>query len=299
MRSGSPTRPDPGPRPDPDRPLPTRSRPPTSGPSPGPGRGAPLRVLRAAIRIAGDLLAPVAGLVVPHLCEVCGDRIEAPEALCDGCRGRLQSDRVGDGPPEEVAAGATEIPLHAALRYEGEVAHRVMQRFKYGGARILARPLGRAMARTLREGLGARAGPGGVVLVPVPASPERRRLRGYDQARLLAEEVGGILGHPVADLLTRRPGVSSQTRLGVRDRERNLTGVFAARPRTPYCPVVLIDDVWTTGATLSACQGALESAGHPVVAGVVAFRTPRRRPASAGAVTSPSRGHPREKGHVS
>jgi len=287
------------------RPPPTRLA--TTSSRPSRSKSATRHAVCCPLPVGGGI-APLVELVVPHLCEACGELLTGPGALCEACRGTLAPDPFPPGGRDPGGEG--DLRILAAARYEGEVAHRIMQRFKYGGARALARPLGRAMAGALgaaglvpgpdgSDAEGGDPGPARVRLVPVPASPERRRLRGYDQARLLADEVGRCLGWPVEELLRRRPGVSSQTRLGVRERARNLTGVFAARPRTPYCPVVLIDDVWTTGATLSACQRALEEAGHPVVAGLVAFRTPRRRPPSAGAATSPSRGHPREKGHVS
>jgi ComF family protein len=222
-----------------------------------------------------SLLLAITDLVVPPLCEACGDTVSRPALLCPECRGELHPD---DGEHDGL-----DLPLRAAFRYEGAVAHQVMHRFKYAGARSLARELGVAVALAAGTDL-----PRDAVLVPVPASPERRRLRGYDQAELLAREVGGHLDRRVESLLRRRAGVRSQTRLGVRERERNLTGVFAARPRSPYCPVVLIDDVWTTGGTLSACRMAIEGAGHQVVAGLVAFRTPRRRPARGGPRTPPS-----------
>jgi predicted amidophosphoribosyltransferase len=111
------------------------------------------------------------------------------------------------------------------------------------------------------------------VLVPVPLAPDRLRERGYNQALLLSVAVSDRVGLPVFDALRRVRRTRSQTALSLAGRVRNLEGAFAPGRGTPYLPVVLIDDVRTTGATLDACALAMRAAGHSVTAGVTVFQT--------------------------
>jgi ComF family protein len=110
----------------------------------------------------------------------------------------------------------------------------------------------------------------GSVLVPVPLHSSRLRERGYNQSRLSAISWSKGLGVPVADRwLERVRPTGTQTKLGSGDRRRNLTHAFAVgRAFKPGVPLVLVDDVLTTGATLSACAAALLAAGAPSVRGL-------------------------------
>lgn len=108
------------------------------------------------------------------------------------------------------------------------------------------------------------------VLVPVPLHPTRERERGYNQSQLLAREWSARWNVPIGKRwLVRNRSTGTQTRLGSGDRRRNLEGAFSVGPGfKPGVPVVVVDDVLTTGATLSACAAALLAAGAPSVRGV-------------------------------
>lgn len=131
---------------------------------------------------------------------------------------------------------------------------------KYEGRRGLCGPLGRAMAEVLSSFLRGERGRGweGAVLVPVPTWRRRAWERGFDQARLLAREVGRALGLPVVELLRRR-GFSGrpQVGLGALERASNVEGVFEVIGQVEFPCVLLVDDVVTTGSTLRASAGAL------------------------------------------
>lgn len=111
-------------------------------------------------------------------------------------------------------------------------------------------------------------GQGFDALVPVPVHRARRRERGYNQAELIAGHLGELWARPIwPRALVRRRSTRSQTRLSKGDRGRNLEGAFAcADGRLQGKRILLIDDVFTTGATSEACAAALLRAGAAEVA---------------------------------
>ncbi len=146
-------------------------------------------------------------------------------------------------------------------------AARLVHALKYEGWFALAGPMGEALAgeaQRLSGGVEHR-------LEPVPLPAARRRERGYNQAELLARSLGRALGWPVGASLRRDGARRRQVRLGRNERRENVLGAFhATRPPGDDLPVLLVDDVLTTGATAAACVGALQGAGHRVT-GVLAF----------------------------
>jgi predicted amidophosphoribosyltransferase len=115
----------------------------------------------------------------------------------------------------------------------------------------------------------SRRGLLGNLLTWVPARSSDNRQRGYDHAEVLARALAGRLGLRAEPLLNRRGTAEDQTGLNKEERRRNLEHAFA--PGGPCTqPVVLVDDVITTGATLAACARALRKAGVPRVEAVVA-----------------------------
>jgi len=208
-----------------DGPLPLRAaRREPSGTWRRPRPGAPLCARCAAA------LAPEPG---PR-CLRCGLPLLSEAGTCMRCR-------------EADFAFDSAWPL---WRYAGAAA-RVIAAYKFGARRSLAPFLARLLAT------GAARFPGAVV-VGAPCSPRSLRKRGWDQSALLARELGR-LGFPVAALLVRRPGAEQKT-LDHDGRLANLADAIRVRGRAPG-RVLLVDDVMTTGATLSACARALKAAG--------------------------------------
>ena len=142
---------------------------------------------------------------------------------------------------------------------------------KYGGERRLAEPLGDALARRW-----ARAGAGGEILVPVPIHPERLRSRGYDQAELLAVAAGRRLRLPVVTAVRTTLATTAQHQLGRAGHAANVGHAFGLDPRRRSIVggrwVVLVDDIVTTGATLSGCASALLDGGATAVSGLAVAR---------------------------
>ena len=128
----------------------------------------------------------------------------------------------------------------------------LLHHFKYSGRVSLARPLGRELRRQLEaEGfLGSLA-------LPVPLHRARERERGFNQAELLARHLGLAVD---CSLLQRRKNTPSQTGLSRSQRALNLSAAFEVRRKPPDC-VLVVDDVYTTGATLHEIAKTLKRAG--------------------------------------
>lgn len=114
------------------------------------------------------------------------------------------------------------------------------------------------------------------VIVPIPLHPRRERERGFNQSTLLATEVAAVIKVPVRPLYLRRvravrPQATSRTR---HSRLRNVRGIFCAQHKTEFTgsTVLLVDDVMTTGATLTQAARVLERAGARHVHGLVLAR---------------------------
>jgi len=141
-------------------------------------------------------------------------------------------------------------PFEGWLR--GAVVH-----FKYHGEWARAAHLGAHLASTIAQLQQCD------VLVPVPLHPARLRQRGFNQSLLLAQHAAVSLGVEVQEPLLRTRRTDAQINLGAEQRVANVAGAFAMQPNFPVAghSIVLIDDVITTGSTLSACAEVLRGAG--------------------------------------
>jgi len=199
-------------------------------------------------------------------CAGCRARVRRlEEPLCRRCGVELESFRDGCGCRTHLKALDR---LRSAAAYEGPVEEAI-RRFKYQGWRHLAKPL----ALLVAERLGAEGVPSGLAL-GVPLHPARQRQRGFNQAELLARELRDALGlaEPPGLLLRTRatPPQVGQDRLW---RLSNVNGAFHWRGgNLAGRPIVLVDDVATTGATLDACASALRAGGSGSVMGVSVAR---------------------------
>lgn len=92
-------------------------------------------------------------------------------------------------------------------------------------------------------------------LVPIPLHWWRKHIRGYNQALILANELGRSLRIPVYDILVRDKLTKSQSELSFNQRKKNVANIFNVKSNKLFRSIVLVDDVWTTGATVrSACK---------------------------------------------
>jgi ComF family protein len=215
-------------------------------------------------------------VALPASCAGCGQ--EGP-ALCRECRTALDirldaEPGVPIGLPADLPAPLVQLEWCAPFT---GVTRRALHALKYDGERRLAPLMGAAIARRW-----AHAGAAGDALVPVPASPDRVRERGYDQAALIAVEAGRRLRLPVLPVLQRTRATTAQFDLDRAGRATNLVDAFRVRAgpvgRSPAAFdvrdrwLVLVDDVVTTGATLAACAIALLEGGALAVSAVAVAR---------------------------
>ncbi len=179
--------------------------------------------------------------VPPTCCRTCAEPGAFPSAQCPRCHFQ---------PPPFARAWAP-------FAHEGPVA-RVIHRFKYEDHPELAQPLGELIAHEARSFL--RRAP--ALLVALPLHARRFRERRYDQTQLLAGALAQATGRraPVG-LLARTRETQRQVGLSEAERSRNVAEAFTASPAVAGQSLLLIDDVFTTGATARAAATALREAG--------------------------------------
>jgi ComF family protein len=191
------------------------------------------------------------------LCASCRGRIRSlEEPLCARCGRELENHRPGCGCRAQLRALAR---LRSAAAYEGPL-ERALHRFKYEGWRALAPTLASLIAERLPEPAPATEL---ACLLAVPLHRRRLRERGYNQSALLARDLRRRWSLPDAPgRLVRLRDTPAQVGLDRPARRQNVTGAFGWEgPDLAGRPILLVDDVATTGSTLEACARALKAAG--------------------------------------
>jgi len=216
--------------------------------------GLVLPIRCAGCGVPGDALcaACTAALVriAPPLCERCGCPGAWPVRRCVECTGR----RLGFA------------TARAAIVYDAR-ARPLVSAWKERGRRDLAGPFATIVERAVPR-------PQADIVTFVPGDRDRGRNRGHVPAARLARELGAVWGIPVAPLLERSGSGRRQAGLAQAERRTNVRGLFRARGQARG-RVVLVDDVYTTGATAAACATALRKAGAGAVEVVCLARAVR------------------------
>ncbi|MGH7827766.1 MAG: double zinc ribbon domain-containing protein [Candidatus Binatia bacterium] len=239
-------------------------------------------------RGATDRLEWLVDWLYPPRCRACGGRIHGPdfEYFCSSCRPQIQiishplctvcgRPFFDAGGEDHLCGGCLSRPSRfvaarawACYPRDQLAEHplrRVVQKFKYGRKVSLGKPLGRLMAAGCEEFL---TGCEVDLILPVPLHPKRLRWRGFNQSVLLAREVSRAYGIPLNRYaLCREKETAPQTELSEDDRKRNVRGAFsvASKEAINGRRILLIDDVYTSGATVNECCRALKRAGAKAV----------------------------------
>ena len=231
-----------------------------------------LRAARRGARFLEGLLYP------PDIyCRGCGRPVD-PGGLYSLCEDCIRAIRWANGPvcrccgkaledwyPDDVCAECKER-IH---RFSGgvtcfvyqEPVRSIIKKLKYGGSGYIARVLGEVLADSVRfRGMDMD------LIIPVPMYFKKVRMRGYNQAELIARFAAETLDIPWdGEILQRVRPTAPMSRLKEKERRRNLEGAFAvpqyAREKLQGLRVLLVDDIYTTGTTMDCCAGVLLEAG--------------------------------------
>ena len=212
------------------------------------------------------IVSDIASLLFPRECAVCGDTLaEGEEFVCTTCRFRIPMTGFADmpeNPMKERLAALIPIRRAAALFYFVAESdwRRTIHDFKYHGRWSHARNLGIWLGHILQKS-------GNYddidLVIPVPLHVRKRLQRGYNQSDYIADGIASVLGTEVAHrALLRKVNNESQTRHSRNERWDNVEGIFEVRcpERLAGRKVLLVDDVFTTGATIISCCDALFAA---------------------------------------
>ena len=208
------------------------------------------------------LLDGLLNFLMPNSCPRCGESLKADQMLCENCCKSYRppdSDRIYR---LETESGKVIFKCRAADQYAG-VIRRSIHRMKFKGKKVYANGFGMLIAAAIEN-------------VPmefdavtyVPMTKKGIKERGYNQAELLADELAKLKHLKLCRLLTKIEDSKPQHQLSAEERKTNLKGKFAASPDCRGMRLLLVDDVLTTGSTLTECAETLYNQGADLVYGI-------------------------------
>ena len=220
--------------------------------------------------ISGGLL----DIIFPPKCVFCGKLLDGELDICGKCCGGLEN--FPELPMNTMPDGKSKLQFldsFTAVWYYKEKVRDGILGLKFHYRVDHAAPLGRSVAmKLLRE-----QGNGFDAVTWAPVSALRKLRRGYDQSQLLAQTVGKELGIPVERLLKKQRHTPAQSRLTEQARKANVLGAyrFAGKQSVAGKRILLIDDVFTTGATAEECARVLLTAGAKSVSCAAVAAAPK------------------------
>jgi competence protein ComFC len=216
----------------------------------------------------------------PPICLGCDKEIETG-LICYQCSNQISTSALGVcarcGYPlkydERCKHCRTNVilPRTRALGFYSEPFPPLIHALKYQGKKSLAEIFGKGLTGLLNSDPVLKQAD---AIIPIPLHPARQRERGYNQTELLAIELSRQTGIPIISTLKRKKNTKSQTILDPDRRQENMRGAFVVK-NTPLVlnkKVILIDDVMTSGATISSAAQTLSKAGADEVYGLVIAR---------------------------
>lgn len=223
-------------------------------------------------------------LIFPARCLHCQTHLSAPEKeswLCHTCENHIViyttifCSVCGARLPEnkKVCHKNSSYLLAAATKYDGPI-RSIIRQFKYRGWPSLSKKIRRYLEKYLRNSaLTAK----NYLVIPIPLHSERLKERGFNQAELLSEEIADLMGLKMdKNILARAKKTSAQAELkDYEKRKNNLAGAFKVENPEKICRknVILVDDVFTSGATMNEAVRTLRSAGAKKIIAFVIAKT--------------------------
>jgi len=234
-----------------------------------------------------ELFQAAISLLYPATCTICGNNIRADTYLCDSCEAKIVRilPPFCDACSEPFEGSITSVftcanCAHRAIYFDAAVAayrgrgivREIIHEFKYRRQMHLRHLVAQWLRAALNDG--RLRDISFDLIVPVPLHPARRRERGFNQASLLAESLRWDTSMPCRPVLERIRYTTTQTALDRSERMENLHNAFRLRKSADVrgLRVLLIDDVLTTGSTLSECARVLKRAGAISVHAATAAR---------------------------
>ncbi|MBW1889196.1 MAG: ComF family protein [Deltaproteobacteria bacterium] len=205
-----------------------------------------------------DLTVLFGDLMAEHLCPGCAQRFTAVESpICMRCGLVFKSRQGEDHLCGECLESEKPFGIARAAGIHDQSLMSIIHAYKYGGKVLLAEPLSKLLAAVYER----HWRPASIDLVlPVPLHAARLRSRGFNQAYLLVRPWEKVVAR---DLLRRTRPTPPQTGLGRKSRLSNVRGAFAVDDRLSIKNkrILLVDDVYTTGATVIECARVLQKCG--------------------------------------
>ncbi|MCD7854015.1 MAG: ComF family protein [Clostridiales bacterium] len=208
------------------------------------------------------LFENILDIIYPKSCGLCGGLLEfgSEKAVCEACFEKLNKE----GFP--FRSGREGISL---FPYSGDIRKRIIE-LKYDGRTELCSLFGFFMAEAFKKsGLTADFDE----VLAVPASKKGFKARGYNQAELMAKEVGKRLNIPIGSELVRIKETLPQNKLDQSKRAENIKGAFGVTGNLHNKKILLIDDIYTTGSTINECKRTLISDGAESIFYITAAKT--------------------------
>jgi competence protein ComFC len=199
------------------------------------------------------------------ICRNCWESLNIlPHPFCPMCRSFL--DQTLSRCPK--CPQSSSLSLNRSLGVFDPYYQTLIHHFKYNRKFSIGKKLGSRLGQLLKQ---EEFSKGFDYIIPVPLHLSRKRERGYNQSRILAEEISKTVSVPLMEkVLIRKKKTKDQTHLSLEERERNVRGAFVVRANSALQgkKVILVDDVMTTGSTLKECARVLKDAGADEVTGV-------------------------------
>jgi competence protein ComFC len=230
------------------------------------------------------MLAILLDILFPSRCAACGSTVaSADHHLCPACAGRIAplddrcpfcSGPAGDTPCPACSDRHWYIARHIAVSDYSGVMKSAIRKMKFGGVRAIYSVLGSMAAREL-----SRRSVSADIITWVPMNSKKQWRRGFNQSERISSFISKKTGIPGRPLLREKRGAGTQRDLGLRDRFIHSLGRYEPVKGTDLSgkSVLIIDDVYTTGATLNECARQLRMAGARRVFSLTIARTDVKR----------------------